>query len=216
MTIQATLGGERLMADRGPIGWSITSGTTAHQRTFDMEASAADRLFKRSITGETMTLLIEPDDREALEVQKLRVLSTGPTEVDGILNVLVADRRWSWNRNFISRTYNLRRRNGERRILEENGVPLPRAITPITDDVGYAPFSLEPRDRPTKAWTASEIIRDIIRELAPGQFVIPVRDFKRVIDVESFTIHDPGDRAMAKALSLLPGIDIYVDTGAIA
>lgn len=202
----ATLGGEQLLTSHR-IGWILKGGSRPYQRTFQLPRAAAERLLAITRSGGTIDLMIHPEGYEPLVIKKLYALSAHATmDHPDILNVLVSDRRWLWPRIWIHRAYNIRRRTGERRILQEGGVP--DQLAQIEDDVHYQPWSLFPRDAPSTPWTARQLVEDVLEELVPGEWTIATT-LTRDLGVEGVVIDDIGPSALIRALGRLPGDELY-------
>ena len=207
MATIATLGGEHLPITQR-VGWTIRTGTRPAMRYFQLPLAAAERLLTVARDQGTVDLVVHPEGLDELLVTRLSPLSIHASqEHPDLVALLVADRRWLWQRQWIHRAYNMRRRTGERRILQEGGIP--DALAVIEDDVHFAPWSLAPRDNPTQEWTARQIVEDILETLVPGEWEIDA-SLTRTLDVEDVVIDDIGPSAALRALGRIVGDGLYV------
>jgi len=182
------LDGQVLYEDQ-PGGWTFSFGTAPHVRRFEARASVANGLYQDALGKPHGSMLELESSSERLQVKALTILGTAPTNHRDRLALIVADRRWVWNRLLIRRSYNVPRITGDRRRLP--GIPL--AVSPIEDDVAFAPWSLI-NDR---RWTGLEVLQDVLGQLvgAGGYAIAPA--------VSGF-LGDP-DKAPVQALELVDG-----------
>jgi len=208
-----------LMLEESGAGWTLEPGTAAHVRTFLFAAWAADELTRGASGGDAMesrirgepapssshpaptnegsTLVLDASDegRGVQRVERLTILGSGPADHPDYALVTVADRRWHLPRGHFRRSYNVRRRTGNRRRLP--GSPL--AIAPIADDVAYAPWSLKDETTP---WTGEEVLEDVLNAIAgPGGWRRRGQAGTSLPDVENLELDDPYDVALGRVLA---------------
>lgn len=218
------LGGVPLSLDVGQDhGWTLVSGTQPNQRIFDVTRHRAEAILARgraqladpsSASSGTrtrdkppqagpLTLEIESPGRPKLEVKGLYVVASQPGATVNTRGVLVVDRRWLWKRILVERSYNLRRRTGEFRLLQ--GEVTPVQVAPRAPDFVYKRATLN-GERP---WTAREILEDVLTELC-GQGGYVFDDEPELQDaVEGLELHETGDEALQRVLGFLPGLAVY-------
>jgi hypothetical protein len=197
----ATLGGIHLDAHQ-PITWTSRPGVLADRATWLLDAGTADAIFARR--GEPMDLVYDVGDGP-VTVRGLYVLALEPGDNPYTKRIRVADRRWKWARRWVSRDFNLRRKTGDQRILN-NTMELATAF--FDDTIGYAPWSLKDEVTP---WTALDVIDAILGdELEEVAYTVTV---KRPIElrVEELPIDSDGATALARALEFTPGLDIKLN-----
>lgn len=219
---RVTLGGVELsLREEDEHGWTEQAGTKPAMRTFVLSRHRAEAIFARGgeqlSSGDARTrtrtspppvgpleFIIESENRPTLRVAGLYVIATQPGDDDNTLGVLVADRRWLLQRELVDRVYNARRPSGERRLIGADLVPIEVATT--VADFTYRRTSLKEDGTP---WTARDVLDDVLLEcLGPGGWVYDDEPpFSE--PVETFSPPKRGDEAVAAALALLPGMDIY-------
>lgn len=190
------------LAAAGEIAWTIRPGTKPHQAVIETEAQEAAAIVARATIG---TAEIElPDGRL---VKKLTVLGETVPSAPYLKAIVVADRRWEWPRLWLKRTYNLRRRTGDRR--RPPGQAGPVQAQAVVDDVYYAAWTL----KAGKPWTAREVLVDALERSIGGS-----RDYRigpgvgdRQVPVEDLEIDDSIDGGLERILAYLPGAGIFVD-----
>lgn len=195
----AKLAGKQLDTTR-PVGWSFTSGVLPHVETFDVDEKVGQELME---IGGAVELEIDQNGRR-LRIEQLYIIGEGPNPRPGRKTIMVADQRLWWSRVLIKRRYNIRRRTGDRRFLRNEG-GVPEQLREVVNDVAYAAWSLEGPEQP---WTAVGILRDVLDEVAEGNYTIGVTGLDQVID--SVELDDPAPSAINRALSHIPGAEIAV------
>ncbi len=201
--MSASLDGYDLDVD-GSAAWTFTTGTRPFKAAFKMQRAAAEEVWAKGF----VTLKLDSPGHATVTVEKLTVLSIQPSKIDEQRIVYVSDIRYTWAREWVYRTYNLRKRTGDTRLLKQEG--LPAQITPIAQDVGYASWSLFPPSAPAQPWSATGVLIDVVMK-ATGQVPIVKGGFSRTLPVESLVIDDAGPDAIDRALSFVPGAQITVN-----
>lgn len=206
--MSATLGGIPL--DATDQSWSESVGIRPYQRAFQVSAAGAAQLFAKGVVD----YVHQAEGHKKVTYKNLSVLSVqpGPTPAQSL--VIVADDRWKWGRTHILRRYNVRRRTPDVRRLSQEGVPV--AMQKLAPTIAYASFSLYPRSNPSTAWTAGQVLEDVLEAVCgKGRWRIVTLPSKS-LPIEQLEIDDPGDQAIARVLGYFPGLLIYLDPEGIA
>lgn len=225
---KATLGGYDLLA-RQPVGWSFIDGVRPSKQIFELVAEDAQSLIG-SLNGNGdsdpgITLKIEVQGGETLQVDRLYPIQIVPTDNPYTLGVLVVDRRFWWGFPYthFARAYNVRRRFSPRRLTIDGG---PTEIQAVVPSVGYAPWSLlfPPDNQPgsgdngtidkagsARPWEAIDILTDVLNFLVGDEYVIDPNVLHRKIPVEGLQLDYSGDQALARILSFLSGAAVSID-----
>lgn len=200
MIARATLGDVPLDGYAN-ISWTSRPGVTPDQATWLLAVDTARAIWE--LRGSPVSLVYDVG-RGPVTVHGLYVLSLEPGDSPYTLRVRVADRRWMWSRSWVARDYNLRRKTGDQRILN-NTMQLANAF--LTDTVSYAPHSLIDGSR---AWTALEVIDDILGDALGEDYSVTV---KRPIElrVEDLPLDTDGASALARAIQFTPGLGIKLN-----
>lgn len=211
----AKLGDANLDARNG-VSWAIREGVTPNIAAYTLDREEAEKLLRglgdakdAATDGDVslrMSMAVNGKRRE-VEVKGLRVLGKAGTTDIFSETVLVADQRWKWNRKWVRRSFNLRRRSGDRRRLDEDG-DLPAATAPTVDDVDYLEATLQEKGKP---WTALEMAKEVLDEvIGQGNWTGQLNQFTKVKPVDNVEIDAPGHSAVAQVLGFLTGAAIYV------
>lgn len=236
----ATLAGVPLLGHES-VGWRFTRGTTPYQRIFEVTEdgyraimsavganapgqSSTGGLKIESSSGSTFAsdpdpvgveLRIEVDGHETLSVKNLLVISDTPASAPYLRAVVVTDIRFLWSRRVVEGSYNIRRRTGDRRWVNENQrdkiINFARAAP--ADDVDFAIYSLKGEE--TK-WVAADVIDDILNQVTKGKFEFSKALVKNELPVEGLELNDRGDSAIDRVLQLVPGLSLYIDNNGVA
>ena len=200
---QATLGDEPVNAVRG-FGWTLAYGVKPQVRVFPMTRQRAERIEQKRV----VTLKIWKDDEpeRTVEVKGLLVIELNASQalktlrMDDIVDVVVADPLADLIYRAISRKYNFRRKSGLRRLVGSDLIDLAVSVP----DYEYRRLSLNEE----KPWTTQEMLLDAAERLFPGgldQRALPAR----TDNPEGITIQGRGDRALAYAISRVPGAKVF-------
>lgn len=204
----ATLAGVPLEA-LNTVGWRLTQGVKPYTRTFDVHKTRAAAILKRAPAGTEVDLYI--GGRRPVIIQKLSVLSLGPSNHPDRVSVLVADRRYWWDWRLVRAYFNIRRPSGEMRLVDGklqrvNALP----------DVTFAKYSLlgEVID-----WRAADVIKYVLGLVtktegwSPGK--VDLSAFKS-LDVDGLILEDDGQTAVKRALDYVPSLTLYMSKAGIA
>lgn len=159
--MRAYLDGHLLEQSSGA-GWTQVPGTAPHVRVLEIDRRVAESLFTKSaIMGSTLVLDATDEGLGRREIKKLTITKLGPTANPHTAAVTVEDLRWTWRYPEFRRSYNVRKRTGERRRLPGGAL----AVAPIKDDEAYATWSLKDEKQ---AWTGADALEDVLNTVAPG------------------------------------------------
>lgn len=195
----AYLGGIRL-ANAAAVSWAEVVGVNAPTVTWTVHEDQWKGLEKR--IGEPLTLEIKPDNAPTLTWQKLYILREVPTALPFHRSFLVTDARWRWPRVLVSRSFNIPRKTGNRRLVGEGPVEVKQAI----DEYGYAYTSINDGAK----WTAKDAVASVLDRLATEcghSFRIesfPINE-QRQVTIEGVDLAEAGDVALAHVLAHAPG-----------
>ena len=200
---QATLGDEPVNAING-FGWTLAYGVKPQVRVFPMTRQRAERIEQKRV----VTLKIWNDDEpgRTVEVKGLLVLELNASQalktlrMDDIVDVVVADPLADLIYRAISRKYNFRRKSGLRRLVGSELVDLAVSVP----DYEYRRLSLNGEE----TWTTKDMLLDAAKRLFPDgvdQRALPAR----TDNPEGVTIQGRGDRALAYAISRVPGAKVF-------
>lgn len=222
--IRCTLGGVPLqLADGQAHAWSQTHGVNPFSRVFYLSGHRAKKVMARAIkqyqsaerrgtyvpgspqpNGPLTFMLDGQNGMPAVKVRGLYAVQLLPGLDTNSIGVLVVDRRWLWSRVQIDRSYNMRRKTAEVRLL--SGALVPAQVAQRTPDYDYRRQSLKDQARP---WTAQEVLEDVLTALCgPGSYRIDTTiTLSRPPD--QVVLHDAGPQALARVLGYMPGISVY-------
>ena len=210
----ATLAGVPLLGDM-PVSWSVTSGASPHQGIFRVSALSLPQLVD-AMAGEVALEIVRDASAPVLRFEKLSILSILSGGEPWSRNVLVADRRWRWSKNHVRRSYNVRRRMGNKRLIRHDQLDNVATV----DTVSYAPYSLNEG----KPWTASEILADVMAELVgrqdlpwahrgaawrPKDTTIPT--IRTAVPIEDLVLNEDGASALNRVMQHIPGMTCTVE-----
>lgn len=206
----ATLNGIPLQT-HPQVGWTDTSGVEPHQRVFRVTKANADKLAQ---VTDDVTLVIDAPNRPKTVRKKLSILSIEPTNNPNYRYVRVSDGRWRWNRARVTREYNVPRRTGDTKRLQQEGVPV--QIQQVQAQVDFALWSLYPRDNPSQPWSPHQVVADVVEAVVGAGNYRMTFSAKRSSTVVSAKFRESGDQAIARALAFLPGSNVKLDPDGIA
>lgn len=164
----------------GSRGWSLTAGVRAHSAGFEFDVATTETFRGRR----TVEVEIDGSTFGPLYVTTLEAGSRPDTAT-----VVLADRRFEWPRRHVARSYNVRRRTGDRRAVGD-GSNLVETLQ-VVDDVAYAPWSLNNGKR----WTAEDMARDVFEAIGVDAVTLPA-GFGRGVAVQDAIFDYPGDAAV--------------------
>ena len=163
--------------------------------------------------GGPVTLLMEDDDNNRkVEIKGLyAVISNKPGADFNTRRVTLVDQRWLWSRIVVERSYNIRKKTGEFRLVRGERAPV--QINRLRPDYGYRRATLKNGERP---WTALEVLEDVLREICgPNGYII--EEIPTLTDtIEGLELHEPGPEALGRVLSYIPGARVYIGYDGLA
>ena len=169
---------------------------------------------QRSGQGE-VTLTFRRGNGKEISFKRCVVLGESEASTPFHRIIRIGDLRARWPNNEVYFNVNERRVSGRFRVISPHGLPL--AIQQIAEDLTYAKLSMfpGPGKKYKKAWTAVQVIEEVlsrvIGEKGKEWKFDPAFSNKYQSLVQDFVIADKGNVAVAKALGLIPGADIYQD-----
>ena len=219
----ASLGGYPLVNTES-VGWKIIRGTAPYQRVFELHPDNAKALLEATKPSGTnssgtqekpkeVSLIIEAVGHPQLKIDGLTVLHEVPPSLPYLKAVLVTDRRFYWGQRFMSRTYNLRRKSGDKRIVGtvggQNTLNLNLLRTAPQDDVVFAPFSLFGG---VKQWNAEMVLTDVFNELMPNEYTLSnvALDGSPAL-IDGIELDGTADTCVSQLLSLCGNLEVYID-----
>jgi hypothetical protein len=203
----ATLAGVPLLALE-TVSWRFTQGVRPQQRVFQVTKARANAILEAAPPGREVELRIEGGGRKPLVAKALSVLGVVPGNHPDRVGILVTDRRYWWDRKIVVRRYNVRRRSGEFRLVDGN---LERINA--LPDVTFAKYSLKDE---LHAWTAKDIVDDVLKEVTEGRYSLGKVDFASALDVDGLELQDDGQSAVKRVLDYIPSLTVYLNQDGIA
>lgn len=203
MPTVCTLGGFELPAD-APIPWANVAGTKPAEHEIEVFPEDVKRIL--ALRG---PIELKCGKATWTNLWAIRE-STGSDPYRA--SILVADRRWFWQRAHIVRRFNMRRRTGVFRI-DANGSP---ELSRLEDNIAFARYSVTPSGEP---WNTVSILRLVISDLAAFEareastrpeirFEGEPQGVSPLNDVE---VDAAGDAALAQVLGMIAGYSVRID-----
>jgi len=200
---------------KGASAWRFVSGTRPNQQVFTVHNEGWEKL-KRKM-GKAVDLVIE-NSRTKVTIKQLYILHILPSDSPHRVSFLVSDRRWKWAYALIARDYNMTRRTGDKTLIDAKAVQAPIELGSVVDKYYYKPYSLDNGER----WTPRTMIEDVfkqVEELSADRIIesFPLaaksgnKGDEGGISVQNLMLRDTADVAFARALSMVPGADVYVN-----
>src|SRR3990167_7229531 len=207
-----TLGGKELIITGESIQLPLRAGTSLTMQLFTMAPADA-----KGLIGGPHTLIIHPLEGAEVKIEHLWVLNIQPGDVPYLARVLVADRRWFWDRGHIVGRYNMRRNVGVKRVLA-NADEL-QGVGDRAPDIAYWRYSLQPGG---DKHSAQSMLADVMGKVSQiekdywGQTFQAILDDRigskiKTLPIEEFQIDDPGHEAVARAVGYLPEAAVTID-----
>jgi hypothetical protein len=203
---KATLAGVEI-ANENDVTWKLTQGVEPFIRAYIFDEDGAKRVMEAGKQGPVSLVIDLEDGGTPLKVDGLIVMSLAPSQKPYLKTVMVADQRLFWNRKHVSRIYNNRRFTGEYHQGTSGGelASIPKAG--VIPDFDYARYSL--KDEKDK-WQALQVVNDILNYVTDGNCYPGFFEAKQ-IPVENFEVDDDGQAALARAMTLVPNLAVYID-----
>lgn len=215
-----TLGGVALAANRG-FAWRIQPGVAPYQATVQVHKSMWQKLEQK--IGEPLQLIIKNSSGDTEKFEDVYILHKAPSDSLYRVTFVISDKRWKWGYQLIVRDYNIQRKTGSRTNL--GNVPIEAEA--VVDKYDYLPHTIN--QTTNQKWKAKEVVEDVLELLEPKvdrgrgrkpdyQWEVeswPLPDADQgdetgTLSVRNLQLRDQGDVAVARALELVPGADIYI------
>lgn len=213
---RVTLGNVPLAATQG-IAWKFIGGVAPYMTTFAVHRSKWASL--KTQIGQPLRLSIVDGRGNGTEVNQVYILHEAPSDSPYRVSFVVADKRFWWSYKLVARDYNMPRKTGNRTARAAN---VPIETQTVTDIYDYLAYSLKPPQQ--EKWTAKDTIEDVLEILEGegterGGFKIesfPIKDTSGGTNTGEFTVQgvtlrDPGDVALARVMSFVPGAEVYIN-----
>lgn len=206
-----TLGGIPLNTrDGDDHGWTQSVGVYPDQRVFVLSKDRAEAIHAKGLAtpgsrgvGPLTYEVIWSGNKGRKKRKRVKGLySVGllPGADTNTWGIRVTDQRYWFSRQLVERSYNMRRRSGQQKVLDDDIVPIQVAASAA--DFTWRRFSLK-GDTP---WLALEVLWDVLSVLTETfrfECSTPLQD-----SVEGLELHDPGSEALARVFSFLPGLGL--------
>jgi len=203
------------LINSGSIRWALRDGVRPVIETFSVTTAGLDGL--RDVAPGPVTLKIDVGgDGKTVEFTALYIVGFPPGPNPHVHGVELADRRWIWPSSHILRRFNMRRRIGNRRVIDPN---LPSQLQPVTPEIQYKRFSLLVPDAGFKGrWRGvKDAFRDVLDEVLAKESSsfgsrarIVIRDFPSEIPMENVVIDDDGASSINRLLAYFPEASIFI------
>ena len=200
-----TLGDVPLAAEQ-PIVWQVTTGAQPFSTSMQVHVSDWPRL--ETLVGKPTTLSIVDDRGTEFTANNVTILHRIPSDDAFRVSFLVADLRWKWNRKLVCRDYNVTKKTGSLNVV---GSTLPVETQVVVDEYDFKPYSLNNG----RKWTARDAMLDALEQVVDGEEIkvesFPIEnETDGQASLQNLLLRDPGDIAIQRLLSYIPGADIYV------
>lgn len=195
--------GNVALDDRASVSWTLRSGVDPYVGLFSVDITSGQALLPG---GEESPWTLKCDaSGRSLQISNLYVLGEAPRMDPWTLTVMVADARIWWVRRHVRRSFNIRRRSGSRRRVDDDGLTLAQVQGEL-DDITFRKSSTNGGI----PYTAREAVKEVLNEVTRGRWSGDLDQFpqKEVSDLE---IDDNGAVALARVLELLPGAGVFVN-----
>lgn len=194
---------------RADLQFANTEGTAGNERPGRLNRASE---IKSSPSGPISILMEDTgadgksDTGRRVEIQGLYAVVGNRPGLDYNSRALtLADRRILFPFTFIERSYNIRRKTGDYRLINGTMSPIQKGIK--TADFAYRRSTLTDLGEP---WTAREVLEDVLTELVGDLgFAFDGDTGWLETDIEGLELHDRGDAALARVLAFIPGAQIY-------
>lgn len=182
--------------------WAVTGGYTAPIQPFRVPNKIASDLLARK-SGQEVDIQLDQTT-----VKRAILVGNSPSNEEWYQNLLFTDVRWYLTRKWMLLDANVKQRVGDNRLV---GTSLEQAV--VVPSVRYAPWSLNNGTPFDWASFANRSI-DLARNVGPISIEWVVDQGSLSIEsktIEESTIDCPMPLGLAKAISAVPGRNIYTD-----
>ena len=199
------LGGVALAGNSG-IQWQFISGVQPYRTVVQCHKSDWGTL--RGRIGSALTLEITDSRGQTTRVKEVYILHEVASDSAARKAFVIADRRWKWPYKLVARDYNITRKTGNKTAF--GSVPI--ELDQVVDVYDYLSYSLK---QDGNRYKAKEIIEGVLKVIDEESFTIqdfPIKENgEGELPIQNVTLRDSGDVAVARALSYIPGADVYVN-----
>ncbi len=211
---KVTLDGVPLAASAG-VAWQFIGGTQPYRTTFSTTRERFEQRLRGSM-GKPLTLEITDARGKTTRIQKVYILHEVASDSPHRSAFVVADKRWQWTYQLVTRDYNMPRKTGDRDTKQR--VPVETQV--VVDVYDYLAYSLKSGDQGQQRWLARDIVENVLEELHGTGDTWRVESWpieeepgtnEGQFTVMGLTLADPGEAALARVLGLVPGADVYVN-----
>ena len=192
-------------------GWRFQTGVQPYVGYFTVHKSQWDNL-KGKVGNFAVKLVVVDARNVTTTIEELFIVERVASDSPNRVTFKVVDRRYWWSYKLVVRDYNTPKKTGDRTVRNLD-VPVEKQVT--TDEYDFRPYSLKDGK---KRWKVGEALSDVLEliEEDPGKWTIdslPVNDGdgEGAFNLQGQVLRDPGDMALARILSLLPGARVWVD-----
>ena len=187
--------------DFSPPRWVVSCGVTAPEIVWTIDPTlAAQVLAKREVS-------IKFDvEGKVLDVKRAVVLGERPSGTVYARSVILSDVRAYWPSVHVKYAANVRTRSGSGRLLSVDGPP--QLATPV-DDLIFAPFSLKDELTVQSGDDVAAAILKFLQDRTQAGFELRARPRPKLTPNDVLP-DAPGHVALAQALALLGGVDVYI------
>jgi len=200
------LGGVALAGNTN-ITWQFVTGVRPYQTTVQCHKSDWNQL--RSKMGTPLTLAITDSRGKTTRIKDVYILHEVQSDSSARKSFIIADRRWKWPYKLVVRDYNITRKTGNRTAFGD----VPIELNTVVDVYDYTQASTQ---EDGSKWTARLLLEDVLGVVDEEAFQIQDLPFKESgsegeLAIQNVTLRDSGDVAIGRALSYIPGADIFVN-----
>lgn len=201
------------LAGNIPIVWRLQTGTAPYATVMQVHKSQWSKL--QSKMGKPVTLSFQSSSA-TVNIQRVYILHNVASDSPNRIAFVVADTRWQWPYTFVSFDINMTKKSGNRDILRRE---VPYQTNQYIDRFDFKLYSLKLGQR---KWEAEELLTAVLK-IATGQnsyyidsLPLESGSSENKYTLQNVVIRDTGDAAVARALSYIPGAQVYIDTSGTA
>lgn len=233
MGIRVSLGGENLpIKVGGNFAWAMSYGLSPNVTDLEVTKESAERIRSRAVTtfptkirtrtradpvGPLQLVMEDTDNDRRVVIEGIYVVISNRPGTDYNTRVLtLSDRRWMWSRIMVERSYNIRKKTGEFRMIR--GKLQPVQLGRLRPDFAYrratlkTPGSIGSTGSQIRGvpWTALEVLEDVLLELCGKDGYVIDANLALTDSIEGLELHDLGPEALSRVLAFIPGARVYI------
>jgi hypothetical protein len=212
---EVLLGGIPLSGKAG-LSWAFVSGTQPYVTTLTVHKSRWPKLENK--LGKPLTLKITDSRGVTTEIEKVYIMHLAPSDAPSRVSFVVSDGRWKWGRHLVARDFNMPRKTGDRTAL--NTVPVETQL--VVDEFDFLSYSLRETDQGNVKWSPRTAVKEVLDIIEKRNYTIesfPIKDTvggpsggdQGEFTLQGVTLRDPGDVALSRLLSYIPGASVYIN-----